>query len=76
MAPSQYLRLRRMQQVHRALRNENAVTARVSEVVERYGIRDLGRFATNYRAVYGELPSATLRRTSQRATGLSLRRRV
>jgi len=76
MAPSQYLRLRRMQQVHRALRNENPVTARVAEVAERYGIRDPGRFATNYRAVYGELPSATLRRTSQRAAELSLRRRL
>jgi AraC-like DNA-binding protein len=66
MGPSQYLRLRRMQQVHRALRGENPVTARVSEVAEQYGVRDLGRFATDYRALYGELPSATLRRDLSR----------
>jgi AraC-like DNA-binding protein len=59
--PSRYRHLRRMQQVHRALRNENPDAGRVSEVAERYGIRDLGRFAGDYRALYGELPSATLR---------------
>jgi len=74
MGPSQYLRLRRMQQVHRALRNESPDTARVSEVAERYGVRDLGRFASDYRAFYGELPSATLRRGSNGVTVLSLSR--
>ena len=63
MGPSQYLSLRRMQQVHRALRSQNRETARVSEIAERYGIRDLGRFASDYRALYGELPSTTLRRS-------------
>jgi AraC-like DNA-binding protein len=68
MGPSQYLRLRRMQQIHRALRTENAATARVSEIAERHGVRDLGRFASDYRALYGELPSATLRRASHPGT--------
>ncbi|MBV9814868.1 MAG: helix-turn-helix transcriptional regulator [Alphaproteobacteria bacterium] len=66
MGPSQYFHLRRMQQVHRALRNENPATARVSEIAGRYGIRDLGRFASDYRALYGELPSSTLRRDGLR----------
>jgi AraC-like DNA-binding protein len=74
MGPSRYLRLRRMQQVHRALRNENPDTGSVSEVAERYGIRDLGRFAGDYRALYGEFPSATLRRNSQGVAELSLGR--
>ena len=62
MGPSRYRHLRRVQQVRRALRNENPDTGSVSEILERYGIRDLGRFAGDYRALYGELPSATLRR--------------
>lgn len=62
MGPSRYRHLRRMQQVHRALRSENPDTASVSGVAGRYGFRDLGRLAANYRALYGELPSATLRR--------------
>lgn len=62
MGPSGYRRLRRMQQVHRALRSKDSRAASVFEIAARYGIRDLGRFAASYRAVYGELPSVTLRR--------------
>lgn len=62
IALNRYLRLRRMQQVHGALRNVNPKSTTVSEIAGRHGFHDLGRFASNYRAVYGELPSATLRR--------------
>jgi AraC-like DNA-binding protein len=62
MAPNRYRHLRRMQQVHHAFQSETPGTLTVSEVARRCGFRDLGRFAINYRAVYGELPSATLRR--------------
>lgn len=62
MDPSRYRRLRGMQRAHRALRHENPDVASVSTVARRYGFRDLGRFATNYRALYGEPPSATLTR--------------
>jgi AraC-like DNA-binding protein len=61
MSPSDYRRLRGMQRVHRALCREDPDTATVSEVARRCGFRDLGGFAANYRALYGELPSATLR---------------
>jgi AraC-like DNA-binding protein len=62
--PSGYRRLRQMQQVHRALRSKDPRAASVFEIASRYGIRDLGRFAAGYRALYGEFPSATLRRSS------------
>ena len=61
VGPSRYRRLRGMQRIHRVLRRENPDTATVSEVARRCGFRDLGGFAANYRAFYGELPSATLR---------------
>jgi AraC-like DNA-binding protein len=64
VSPSSYLRLYRMQQVYRALRSGNPDMASVAEVAQRYGVRDLGRFTASYRALYGELPSATLRRGS------------
>jgi AraC family ethanolamine operon transcriptional activator len=65
MNATSYLRLHRMQQVHRALRNGNRDTASVSEIARRYGFRDPGRFPARYRALYGELPAATLRRASR-----------
>ena len=60
--PSGYRRLRGMQRARRALRDENPDIASVSAVARRYGFRDPGRFAVNYRALYGETPSATLGR--------------
>jgi len=67
MDPSRYRRLHGMQRARRALRNKHLETASVSVVARRYGFRDPGRFAANYRSLYGEPPSATLRRRVGRA---------
>lgn len=64
LSPSGYRRRRAMQQVHLALRGGAVGPASVSAVAMRNGFRDLGRFAGRYRALYGELPSATLRRVA------------
>jgi AraC-like DNA-binding protein len=71
-SPSHYRRRRAMQRVNRALRSAKPTEATVSEIAARYGFRDLGRFATRYRAIYGELPSATLRRASGGAANPAL----
>jgi AraC-like DNA-binding protein len=63
MGPTEYLRRRRMQLVHRMLRTGGSDAASISAVARRYGFRSLGRFASNYRAHFGELPSATLRQS-------------
>ena len=67
MGPDRYRRLRGMQLVRRALQSGAAETSSVCEVAKRYGFRDLRRFVINYRALYGELPSAALQRTSRRS---------
>jgi AraC family ethanolamine operon transcriptional activator len=67
IALNHYARLYRMQQVHGTLRGGNVKSTKIAEVAERHGFRDPGRFASNYRGVYGELPSATLRRRSLEA---------
>ncbi|MFL5268860.1 MAG: helix-turn-helix domain-containing protein [Stellaceae bacterium] len=64
MSPTSYLRRRRMMLVHRLLSRGCLDAGSVSTAARRYGFRDLGRFAANYRDVFGELPSATLRRGS------------
>ena len=65
MAPAAYLRLRRMHLVHRALLSNDPQPAAISELARRHGFHELGRFAGTYRALFGELPSATLRQSSR-----------
>jgi AraC-like DNA-binding protein len=74
MGPSEYVRRRRMQLVHRALRRGNPDTPSIAGLARRYGFRGLGRFAADYRALYGELPSATLRRGLEGLPELTLRK--
>ena len=67
MGPSRYRQLHAIHRVRRALWRENPDTATVSAVAYRYGFRDPSRFAASYRALYGELPSTTLRRPFSKA---------
>jgi AraC-like DNA-binding protein len=62
MSPHRYLWLRRMNLVHRALTRAEATAKTVTAVANDYGFAELGRFAVSYRRLFGESPSATLRR--------------
>jgi len=62
MSPIRYIRLRRLNLVRTALRGSDPVTTTVADIARRYGFSELGRLAADYRAAFGETPSATLRR--------------
>jgi AraC-like DNA-binding protein len=62
MSPKRYLLLRRMNLVRRALHRGTADLTNVTDVATRYGFWQLGRFAVEYRALFGESPSVTLQR--------------
>ena len=62
MSPTQYILLRRLREVHSALRDADPDTVNVAQVARRFGFAQLGRFAGTYRATFGETPSTTLQR--------------
>ena len=62
MSPTQYVLLRRLKEVRRALREADPDMVNVADVAHRFGFAQLGRFAGRYRATFGETPSATLQR--------------
>ncbi|MER7347404.1 AraC family transcriptional regulator [Streptomyces aurantiacus] len=61
MSPMAYVRDVRLQRVRDELRAAAPGELCVSEVAHRWGFAHLGRFAEQYRARFGELPSRTLR---------------
>ena len=58
--PSRYLKLRRVKQIHSALRAAKVGEKSVTEVLADHGEWEFGRFAGIYSTLYGELPSQTL----------------
>jgi len=58
--PSHYLQLRRVKQIHSALRAAKVGEKSVTEILADHGEWEFGRFAGNYRRLYGESPSQTL----------------
>jgi methylphosphotriester-DNA--protein-cysteine methyltransferase len=62
MGPKRYLMLRRMRLVRQDLRESTPTTTTVTEIATRYGFWQFGRFAGEYKAIFGELPSERLAR--------------
>lgn len=62
MGPKQFLLLRRIHLAHRALLASNSVETTVTAIATQFGFWQFGRFASVYRLIFGEPPSATLRR--------------
>jgi AraC family ethanolamine operon transcriptional activator len=60
VGPTRYLVYRRLATARRALKAAQPGDT-VTAIATRNGLWDLGRFAADYRALYGEPPSATLR---------------
>jgi AraC-like DNA-binding protein len=64
VGPVRYLWLRRMHLARRALMRADPGAVTVTEVASDYGFGELGRFSVQYRALFGESPSASLHRTA------------
>ncbi len=60
--PVHYLRTVRLNKVRRELRTTNSTSTKVQDVAARWGFWHLGHFATEYKRMFGEQPSETLRK--------------
>jgi AraC-like DNA-binding protein len=65
MSPMQYLGLRRLNLARQELQRRNSQTS-VTATAMNFGFWHLGRFADDYRSLFGESPSATLARRPSR----------
>jgi AraC-like DNA-binding protein len=63
--PVHYLWLRRMHLVHSALIHTAPGSATVTRIATDNGFWEMGRFAVEYRVLFGEAPSVTLQRPAQ-----------
>lgn len=61
VAPVKFLKYRTLNQVRKVLQNSDSSLTTVTQVATEHGIWELGRFATDYRLLFDELPSETLR---------------
>lgn len=61
VGPTRYLNLRQLRNARHQLRDRRNPAQSVTEILSSLGIWQFGRFAGEYRRVYGELPSQTFR---------------
>ncbi|GAA0217148.1 helix-turn-helix domain-containing protein [Castellaniella daejeonensis] len=61
LSPLAYLRILKLNQVRRRLRNAQDFSGRVTQAATTWGFEHLGQFSQDYRHLFGECPSATLK---------------
>jgi len=61
-SPKRYFLNERLRRAQQALCNVRCAGTTVTAVATQYGFYELGRFALQYKAMFGESPSHTLRR--------------
>jgi AraC family ethanolamine operon transcriptional activator len=64
MTPKAYLKGHRLFRVHRELWRAAPAKTHVADVANSWGFWHMGQFAADYRKLFGELPSETLKRSS------------
>ena len=62
LSPLKFINLRRMNLVREALRHCDPGSTSIANIAAQHGFWHLGRFAGNYRELFGELPSETISR--------------
>jgi AraC-like DNA-binding protein len=61
VTPMHYIKQQKLIHVRKTLRDSSGIARNVTEVALDYGFMHLGRFSSEYKKMFGELPSATLK---------------
>jgi AraC family ethanolamine operon transcriptional activator len=69
VGPASYLKLRQLNMVRRALRGKCQPSGRVTNIMSEHGVTEFGRFASEYKALFGERPSETAARSRLQRVG-------
>jgi AraC family ethanolamine operon transcriptional activator len=64
VSPMEYLKIQRLQRAHRCLQRATAKHTTVMAIAQQYGFWSAGHFTRDYRKMFGERPSETLKGTS------------
>lgn len=64
VSPMEFLKAQRLQSVRRLLKAADPGVDSVTAIAQRFGFWSAGHFTRNYKQMFGELPSATLYKTS------------
>lgn len=74
MGPKRYLKMRQLNLVRRAIRQNGSAPASVTDILTQHGVTEFGRFAIEYKALFRESPAETLqKRRALRSRGSQLR---
>jgi AraC-like DNA-binding protein len=73
MGPARYLTLKRLTAVRTELRRSDPAEMNVTDAATKYGFWELGRFAREYRQMFGERPSETLSKCARYGPDLRAR---
>lgn len=73
IGPARYLSHKRLIAVRAELRRADPAELRVTDAATKYGFWQLGRFARDYRQMFGERPSETLNRSGSEKRGNAAR---
>lgn len=70
IGPARYLMLKRLTAVRTELRGSEPGSIKVTDAAVKYGFWELGRFARDYRQIFGERPSETLLKGSHQMAAI------
>lgn len=63
IGPASYLKRRQLNIVRRALRGKLEPSSKITSIMSEHGVTEFGRFASEYKALFGERPSETVARS-------------